>query len=244
MKKSPYINAKIPQEVIDKVLYTGERETVPYAVAARYSRDILAEERIAFLKTVFQAESGFGILHEKQQYTVWFTENGLDISQGKRLRSGFLKTSLSWAEIDKRIETLLEEGTYLSQTELEKAKAFEFSDVSQRLLYLYGDIDQENEENRKYLPIIRGIRNISGGYPVWEQELPKLLAEKSSAQAIYEEFQTFAEAYAGKPRHFAVSLSSCGRIGAGLGAADTAEKRFTAQQNFQRRAKSLFPRMR
>lgn len=108
-EEKPIYHAKIPQEVIDKVLYTGERETVPYAVAARYSRDILAEERIAFLKTVFQAESGFGMIHEKQQYTVWFTENGLDISRGKRLRSGFLKTSLSWEEIDKRIETLLEE---------------------------------------------------------------------------------------------------------------------------------------
>lgn len=222
------------QEVIDKVLYTGERETVPYAVASRYSRDILAEERIAFLKTVFQAESGFGMIHEKQQYTVWFTENGLDISRGKRLRNGFSRTSLSWVEIDKRIETLLEEGTYLSQTELEKAKAFEFSDVSQRLLYLYGDIDQENEENRRYLPIIRGIRNISGGYPVWEQELPKLLAEKSSAQAIYEEFQTFAEAYAGKSRYFTVSLSSCGGLGAGLGAADTAEKRIYGTAGFSK----------
>ena len=238
-EEKPIYHAKIPQEVIDKVLYTGERETVPYAVAARYSRDILAEERVAFLKTVFQAESGFGILHEKQQYTVWFTENGLDISQGKRLRSGFLKTSLSWAEIDKRIETLLEEGTYLSQTELEKAKAFEFSDVSQRLLYLYGDIDQENEENRKYLPIIRGIRNISGGYPVWEQELPKLLAEKSSAQAIYEEFKIFSQDYAQNRDILRFHYHRVGDLERDLELLTLPKREFTAQQDFQRQCQKF-----
>ena len=238
-EEKPIYHAKIPQEVIDKVLYTGERETVPYAVAARYSRDILAEERIAFLKTVFQAESGFGILHEKQQYTVWFTENGLDLSRGKRLRNGFSRTSLSWEEIDKRIETLLAEGTYLSQTELEKAKAFEFSDVSQRLLYLYGDIDQENEENRKYLPIIRGIRNISGGYPVWEQELPKLLAEKSSAQAIYEEFQTFAEAYAENRDILRFHYHRVGELERDLELLTLPKREFTAQQDFQRQCQKF-----
>ena len=238
-EEKPIYHAKIPQEVIDKALYTGESETVPYAVAARYSRDILAEERIAFLKTVFQAESGFGILHEKQQYTVWFTENGLDISRGKRLRNGFSRTSLSWEEIDKRIETLLEEGTYLSQTELEKAKAFEFSDVSQRLLYFYGDIDQGNEENRKYLPIIRGIRNISGGYPVWEQELPKLLAEKSSAQAIYEEFQTFAEAYAENRDILRFHYHRVGELERDLELLTLPKREFTAQQDFQRQCQKF-----
>lgn len=238
-EEKPIYHAKIPQEVIDKVLYTGERETVPYAVAARYSRDILAEERIAFLKTVFQAESGFGILHEKQQYTVWFTENGLDLSRGKRLRSGFLKTSLSWTEIDERIETLLQEGTYLSQTELEKAKAFEFSDVSQRLLYLYGDIDQENEENRKYLPIIRGIRNISGGYPVWEQELPKLLAEKSSAQAIYEEFKIFSQDYAQNRDILRFHYHRVGDLERDLELLTLPKREFTAQQDFQRQCQKF-----
>ena len=238
-EEKPIYHAKIPQEIIDKVLYTGERETVPYAVAARYSRDILAEERIAFLKTAFQAESGFGMIHEKQQYTVWFTENGLDISQGKRLRSGFLKTSLSWEEIDKRIETLLEEGTYLSQTELEKAKAFEFFDVSQRLLYLYGDIDQENEENRKYLPIIRGIRNISGGYPVWEQELPKLLAEKSSAQAIYEEFKIFSQDYAQNRDILRFHYHHVGDLERDLELLTLQKREFTAQQDFQRQCQKF-----
>ena len=238
-EEKPIYYAKIPQEVIDKVLYTGERETVPYAVASRYSRDILAEERIAFLKTVFQAESGFGMIHEKQQYTVWFTENGLDISRGKRLRNGFSRTSLSWVEIDKRIETLLEEGTYLSQTELEKAKAFEFSDVSQRLLYLYGDIDQENEENRRYLPIIRGICNISGGYPVWEQELPKLLAEKSSAQAIYEEFQTFAEAYAENRDILRFHYHRVVDLERDLELLTLPKREFTAQQDFQRQCQKF-----
>ena len=238
-EEKPIYHAKIPQEVIDKVLYTGERETVPYAVAARYSRDILAEERIAFLKTVFQAESGFGMIHEKQQYTVWFTENGLDISRGKRLRNGFSRTSLSWVEIDKRIETLLEEGTYLSQTELEKAKAFEFSDVSQRLLYLYGDIDQENEENRKYLPIIRGIRNISGGYPVWEQELPKLLAEKSSAQAIYEEFKIFSQDYAQNRDILRFHYHRVRDLERDLELLTLPKREFTAQQDFQRQCQKF-----
>lgn len=238
-EEKPIYQAKIPQEVIDKVLYTGERETVPYAVAARYSRDILAEEKIAFLKTVFQAESGFGIIHEKQQYAVWFTENGLDISRGKRLRSGFSRTSLSWEDMDKRIETLLAEGTYLSQTELEKAKAFEFSDVSQRLLYLYGDIDQENEENRKYLPIIRGIRNISGGYSVWEKELPKLLAEKSSAQAIYEEFKIFSQDYAQNRDILRFHYHRVGDLERDLELLTLPKREFTAQQDFQRQCQKF-----
>ena len=238
-EEKPIYHAQIPQEVIDKALYTGESETVPYAVAARYSRDILAEERIAFLKTVFQAESGFGILHEKQQYTVWFTENGLDLSRGKRLRSGFLKTSLSWTEIDKRIETLLAEGTYLSQTELEKAKAFEFLDISQRLLYVCNDIDHDNEENRKYLPIINGIQRISGGYPVWEQELPKLLAEKSSAQAIYDEFKAFSLAYAQNRDILRFHYHHVGELERDLELLTLQKREFTAQQDFQRQCQKF-----
>ena len=238
-EEKPIYHAQIPQEVIDKALYTGESETVPYAVAARYSRDILAEERIAFLKTVFQAESGFGILHEKQQYTVWFTENGLDLSRGKRLRSGFLKTSLSWTEIDKRIETLLAEGTYLSQTELEKAKAFEFLDISQRLLYVCNDIDHDNEENRKYLPIINGIQRISGGYPVWEQELPKLLAEKSSAQAIYDEFKAFSLAYAQNRDILRFHYHHVGELERDLELLTLPKREFTAQQDFQRQCQKF-----
>ena len=238
-EEKPIYHTKIPQEVIDKALYTGESETVPYAVAARYSRDILAEERIAFLKTVFQPDTGFGMIHEKQPYTVWFTENGLDISRGKRLRNGFSRTSLSWADMDKRIETLLQEGTYLSREEMEKAKAFEFSDVSQRLLYLYGDIDQENEENRKYLPIIRGIRNISGGYPVWEQELPKLLAEKSSAQAIYEEFKIFSQDYDQNRDILRFHYHRVGDLERDLELLTLPKREFTAQQDFQRQCQKF-----
>ena len=238
-EEKPIYHTQMPQEVIDKVLYTGESETVPYAVAARYSRDILAEERIAFLKTVFQAESGFGMIHEKQQYTVWFTENGLEASQGKRLHSGFLRTSLSWEEIDKRIETLLEEGSYLSQTELEKAKAFEFLDISQRLLYVCNDIDHDNEENRKYLPIINGIQRISGGYPVWEQELPKLLAEKSSAQAIYDEFKAFSLAYAQNRDILRFHYHHVGELERDLELLTLPKREFTAQQDFQRQCQKF-----
>ena len=131
------------------------------------------------------------------------------------------------------------EGTYLSQTELEKAKAFEFSDVSQRLLYLYGDIDQENEENRKYLPIIRGIRNISGGYPVWEQELPKLLAEKSSAQAIYEEFKIFSQDYAQNRDILRFHYHRVRDLERDLELLTLPKREFTAQQDFQRQCQKF-----
>lgn len=235
----PLFNVQIPQEVIDKALYTGESETVPYSVVSKYSNNISPEERIEFLKTVFKPDTGFGIVHENQRYTVWFNDNGLDISQGKRLRSGFLKTSLSWTEIDERIETLLQEGTYLSQTELEKAKAFELLDISKRLLYVCSDIDHDNEENRKYLPIINGIQRISGGYPVWEQELPKLLAEKSSAQAIYEEFQTFAKSYAENRDILRFHYHRVGELERDLELLTLPKKEFTAQQDFQRQCQKF-----
>ena len=112
--QQPLFNIQTPQEVIDKALYTGESETVPYSVVSKYSSNVSHEERIRLLKIAFKPDTGFGIVHENQKYTVWFNDNGLDISQGKRLQGGFLKTSLSWVEMDKRIETLLQEGTYLS----------------------------------------------------------------------------------------------------------------------------------
>ena len=235
VETQPLFNVQIPQEVIDKALYTGESETVPYSVISKYSNNVSQEERIRLLKTAFKPDTGFGIIHEKEKYTAWFTEDGLEVSQGKRLRNNaLLRESLSWAEMDERIETLLQEGTYLSQTELEKAKAFEFLDISKRLLYICSDIDHDNEENRKYLPIINGIQRISGGYPVWEQELPKLLAEKTSAQAIYEEFQTFAEAYAENRDILRFHYHRVGELERDLELLTLPKREFTAQQDFQR----------
>ena len=237
--QQPLFNIQTPQEVIDKALYTGESETVPYSVVSKYSSNVSQEERIHLLKTVFKPDTGFGIVHENQKYTVWFNDNGLDISEGKRLQSGFLKTSLSWTEIDERIETLLQEGTYLSQTELEKAKAFEFLDISKRLLYICSDIDHDNEENRKYLPIINGIQRIPGGYPVWEQELPKLLAEEASAKAIYEEFKTFAEAYAENRDILRFHYHRVGELERDLELLTLPKREFTAQQDFQRQCQKF-----
>ena len=239
VEPQPLLNTQVPQEVINKALYTGESETVPYSVVSKYSSNVSQEERIHLLKTVFKPDTGFGIIHENQRYTVWFNDNGLDISQGKRLQSGFLKTSLSWTEIDERIETLLQEGTYLSQTELEKAKAFEFLDISKRLLYICSDIDHDNEENRKYLPIINGIQRIPGGYPVWEQELPKLLAEEASAKAIYEEFQTFAEAYAENRDILRFHYHRVGELERDLELLTLPKREFTAQQDFQRQCQKF-----
>lgn len=233
-------HAKVPQEVIDKVLYTGESETVPYAVAAKYSRNTSPLERTAFLKTVFRPYTGLGIIHEKENYTAWFTEDGLEVSQGKRLRNNvLLRESLSWTEMDERIETLLQEGTYLSQSELEKAKAFELLDISKRLLYICNDIDHDNEENRKYLPIINGIQRVSGGYLVWEQELSKLLAEKSSAQAIYEEFQTFAKSYAENRDILRFHYHRMGELERDLELLTLPKREFTAQQDFQRQCQKF-----
>ena len=239
VETTPVYRSEIPQEVIDKALYTGEIETVPYAVVSKYSRNISAGERIAFLKTVFQPETGFGIIHENQKYTAWFTEEGLEVSQGKRRHSGFLRTSLSWEDIDNRIEILLGEGKYLSQNELEKAEEFEFSDISKRLLYLYGDIDHDNEENRKYLPIIGSIRNISGGYPVWEKELPKLLAENYSAQAIYDEFKIFSKAYAENRDILRFHLHRVKELERNLELLTQIKRKFMAQHNFHRQCQKF-----
>ena len=233
-------HAKVPQEVIDKALYTGESETVPYAVAAKYSRNTSPLERTAFLKTVFRPYTGLGIIHEKEKYTAWFTENGLEVSQGKRLRNNaLLRESLSWTEMDERIEMLLQEGTYLSQTELEKAKTFEFLDISKRLLYVCSDIDRDNEENKKYLPIINGIQRISGGYPVWEQELPKLLAEKDSAKAIYDEFKAFSQDYAQNRDILRFHYHRVGKLERDLELLTLPKREFTAQQDFQRQCQKF-----
>ena len=239
VEPQPLLNTQVPQEVINKALYTGESETVPYSVVSKYSSNISQEERVEFLKTVFKPDTGFGIIHENQKYTVWFNDNGLDISQGKRLQGEFLKTSLSWTEIDERIETLLQEGTYLSQTELEKTKAFEFLDISKRLLYICSDIDHNKEENRKYLPIINGIQRIPGGYPVWEKELPKLLAEKSSAQAIYDEFKAFSLAYSQNRDILRFHYHRVGELERDLELLTLLKREFTAQQDFQRQCQKF-----
>ena len=112
-------------------------------------------------------------------------------------------------------------------------------DISKRLLYICSDIDHDNEENRKYLPIINGIQRISGGYPVWEQELPKLLAEKSSSQAIYEEFQTFAEAYAENRDILRFHYHRVGELERDLELLTLPKREFTAQQDFQRQCQKF-----
>ena len=113
----------VPQEVIDLALCTGGNEpNSAERIAVFYMRERPEQENISFLRREFGRANGRGIEYEGRKYAVWFLEDGIHLAQGDSIRTGYSKTVVTWEQASARILELLEAGTYLSASELAKAR--------------------------------------------------------------------------------------------------------------------------
>ena len=229
----------VPQAVIDQALYTGGNEpNSAERIAVFYMQERLEQDNIAFLRREFGAENGRGIEYEGRKYAIWFMEDGIHLTQGDSIRTGYSKTVVTWKQVSTRILGLLEAGTYLSAAELEQAQDKVLHEAMEALLMTARDLTEEGRA-RGLFPQTLAIHDQHKGYPELDEDMVAFAKTEGGLQTLAQEYHNFLDAYAADQSitRFHLSGYNTHRIGVILDGLNLPERHFTAQPNFLRQCK-------
>ena len=229
----------VPQAVIDQTLYTaGNSRGSAERIAVFYMRQRPEAECVAFLRREFGTENGRGIEYEGKKYAVWFMEDGIHLAQGDSVRTGHSRTTVTWEQASARILELLEAGTYLSASELERAQDKVLLEMGDALLMTARDLAQEGRAQGLF-PQTLAIHDQRKGYPELDEDMVAFAKSEGGLAALAEEYHAFLSAYEQDRSimRFRLSEYNTHRIGVVLDGIDLPERSFTAQPDFLRRCK-------
>ena len=229
----------VPQEVIDKALYTaGNEPGSAERIAVFYMRERPEQETVEFLRREFGTENGRGIEHEGRKYAVWFMEDGIHLAQGDSIRTGYSKTVVTWEQASARILELLEGGTYLSAAELAQAPDKVLSEAMDALLMTVRDLSDGGREQGLF-PQTLAIHEQHKGYPELDKDMVAFAKTEGGLQMLAQEYHAFLDAYAQDHSimRFRLSPYNIHRIGVALDGLAYPERSFTAQPSYLRQYK-------
>ena len=183
-----------PQEIIDAALTVGanDRNSRKY-ITAYFMKDKTSTENAIFLRNHYQT-NGAGFYVRDQQYAIWYDASGIRLSAGTTAQrdSAYL---ITWEQAALRIRELLDEGHYIPQSELQDVTRLELEELAERLLHLYGDIENRYA-GMHLLPTIGNVYNTHSGYPEMTAQVVELLKQPSSLHNLEEEMRAFLNTYA------------------------------------------------
>lgn len=229
----------IPQQVIDQTLYTaGNEPGSAYRVAAFYMRERPESENIAFLRREFGTENGRGIEYEGRKYAVWFEEDGIHLAQGDSVRTGYSRTTITWEQASQRILELMNEGTYLSSTELMQAQDKAIGFMADSLLMTAREVTAEARSTGLFTQTL-AIHDQPKGYPDLETDIVAFTHNEGGLAILAQEYHSFLEAYANDQNitRFRISEYNTHRIGVVLDGLEYPERHFDAKPDFLRQCK-------
>lgn len=193
---SVFQTRELPQAVMEKALYTGGNETQSAArIAAHFMRAYPAEETVAFLKREFGENNGRGIEHEGRKYAVWFTADGITLAEGDSVRRGANRNTLSYEDCTQRILELLQDGHYLSQSEMASAYDTALKECANSLLLTARDLSHEGME-QGYFSKTLAIYEEHRSFPACADNLAEYMQTEQGLVPIAEEYDEFLTAYA------------------------------------------------
>lgn len=106
-----------PQGLVDEVLISGSNQRDSRKrICAYFKNGHSVEENAAFLQREF-AGDGYGIWFGGERYTAWFADSGIKIARGRSARYSRNAAEISWEQAAERIDKLLSEGRYMSESE-------------------------------------------------------------------------------------------------------------------------------
>lgn len=177
----------ITQEVIDTILvHGGNVDGGRLAIVAEFSKDKSIEELGDFLKQSFKGGNGFYI--DDNQIAAYYTDEGLQIAHGTSAKESY--TTISWEEVAKRTDELLQTGDFATKEELENALTFEREKIAESLWYLIHDLNAESTGS-----YFKTLKNERRGFSEDTKDIAALLSNPVSLQGIKEEYSDFLEAY-------------------------------------------------
>lgn len=179
----------LPDEVISSVLRSGTNDKDGiYHIAAEFMRKKSPQEITLFLKKEY-GTGGKGLVIDNTKYAVWFDKNGVRTALGNSVYKARDSVLLSWEDVYKRINDLLEVGHYMPQNQLDRVIGIQRKEAAEYLWYL--------ERESANFPIDAEL--FKGGFPDSTERIAKELENLEAVKDFIAKLEKFNEEYKNDP---------------------------------------------
>ncbi|MCD8181244.1 MAG: SNF2-related protein [Firmicutes bacterium] len=159
-------------------------------IITEFSKNKGLESNIEFLKGIYHG--GYGIKGEIDDFSAWYSEDGIRINRGSAARYSPNAQTYSWAEAAEKIEQMLSSGTFASNVELDEAAGFERQQISQKLWFLSHDLSDEARE-QGYLSELKKNRHTD--FPNETADIAEKLKSTDFCNTVSAELETLINDY-------------------------------------------------
>lgn len=183
----------VSQQIIDEALCIGANDkNSTVEIAMIFRRDRGTEYNAEFLKNHYKT-NGAGFLFNGEKVSLWYNENGLNISKGTTAQKS-TATHITWEQAAKRIRELLDEGRYMPQDKLDAVDDYEINKLADRIVEFNRNVKEDYEGNDKLFPFVRSQLKDILGYPDEVEKITQLLDNPSYSEKVLDEYEGFMTA--------------------------------------------------
>lgn len=183
----------VSQQIIDEALCIGANDkNSTVEIAMIFRRDRGTEYNAEFLKNHYKT-NGAGFLFNGEKVSLWYNENGLNISKGTTAQKS-TATHITWEQAAKRIRELLDEGRYMPQDKLDAVDDYEINKLADRIVEFNRNVKEDYEGNDKLFPFVRSQLKGILGYPDEVEKITQLLNNPSYSEKVLDEYEEFMTA--------------------------------------------------
>ena len=190
---SLFTDFEVSQQIIDEALCIGANDkdsTVEIAMIFR--RDRGTEYNAEFLKNHYKT-NGAGFLFNGEKVSLWYNENGLNISKGTTAQKS-TATHITWEQAAKRIRELLDEGRYMPQDKLDAVDDYEINKLADRIVEFNRNVKEDYDGDDKLFPFVRSQLKGILGYTDEVEKITQLLDNPSYSEKVLDEYEKFMTA--------------------------------------------------
>lgn len=179
----------LSQDGIDTVLrYGGNADDSRMRITAEFMKDKPTETHAEYLKSLFRGGNGYIV--NGREIAAWYEDDGIRIASGKQAENARYAQVILWTDAAKRIEELLSEGLFATETELAEAEGNERRLAAQELVYLQRDIREDVRDKYFDKSWFEGIFSESC------DRIADMLSDDSMRDIVTDAASRFAEDYA------------------------------------------------
>lgn len=181
----------IEQEELNQFLIYGSNTTNSrMMIVTEFMKQKTIEDISQYLRSMYVG--GYGIIGDHRNIAAWYGDDGIEFAKGNKAHFVPQAQVIPWLDVAKTIQSLLENGQFASNVELEEAPSFERKQLAEKLWYLYRDFDEPAKEANLLSKLGEFERK---GFPEETQELAKMLQYESYVAILKDQFEEFINLY-------------------------------------------------
>ena len=181
----------IEQEELNQFLIYGSNTTNSrMMIVTEFMKQKTIEDISQYLRSMYVG--GYGIIGDHRNIAAWYGDDGIEFAKGNKAHFVPQAQVIPWLDVAKTIQSLLENGQFATNVELEEAPSFERKQLAEKLWYLYRDFDEPAKEAHLLSKLGEFERK---GFPEETQELAKMLQYESYVAILKDQFEEFINLY-------------------------------------------------